>query len=148
MCMHGGSSLSAGQLQAPSVAQTLPGGTNSHRHFALFCALSKHLSPAHLSCVWQLPIKCQLFNKAKNSSCEESGAEFGSFLIRCFLYGIRVNLSSKRHCDTGTKEWQQLPCCKVAFSSSRIRYIVSTTVAKILELNCLEDESFKFKTIP
>lgn len=49
MRMHGGSSVSAGQLQAPSVVQTLPRVTNSHRHFALLCTFSKHLSPAHLS---------------------------------------------------------------------------------------------------
>lgn len=51
MYMHQGSSASAGQLQAPSVGQTLPQVTNSHHHFALFCIFSKHASFAHLWCM-------------------------------------------------------------------------------------------------
>lgn len=50
-----------------------------------------------------IPIKCQLFNKARIPGCKEREPEFGSLLIRCFQYGIIVNLSSKRHCETGTK---------------------------------------------
>lgn len=88
--------MSAGQLQAPSVAQALPRVTNSC--LVLFCALSKRLSPAH-----QLPVKWQLFNKARIPSCEEREAEFGFLLMRCLQYGIIVSLSSKRHCDIGTK---------------------------------------------